>query len=563
MSSSTMSSSINSEDTNQNKKRGAPKDDRLYEENTIGNNKKARQENNEEIDIFSVDIVATTIFSFLDMRCLLRVANTNNFLRSIVTYEHVIRGSMMHGGHAKQSMERLARLMEKRCIWIPSPLRLLRLVNGKRCENCTQGRANLVNADFGVFFCWNRCITRTFSKKVNINPKWSPYVRHPRVAKAEYYSNAYVWNQGGYKDKTGAMVGPLIGIPHMEMDRRGRKKLEELLEEMDSKDPYAKRADEIVALYKECQEEAQQRRMEKVVKKEQATNNAIERKKKSVAAFIEKLTREIGEQPWKEIALKHVWYNNTRTSGGQLVAFSVDFVNGELSECIKAPSRATKKKVTELKNTITETFDMIWEMKLHNFAFLSEQDEMEATLKAGFLDKFADNKHIEVVDKETAEELKAGTMNPLQYMVHLLDGLFFETRLGSSFDCLFAPKIVEKANISNPHERAEDLAGRIWRQEVAKDEQPLEEKLRAVYNICLDRFPAFYENVMEFINSENVKLWLEHHSGLAENFLWSTLLDEDSSVEIPASTSKTDYDSILEKVAKSHFLPLSNYVRCK
>ena len=70
----------------------------------------------------------------------------------------VIQSALIHGGHAKKSMEELFALMKNHSIHIPSALRLLRICNGKYCEFCLQDKVNHVRPGFGVFACWD-CVT--------------------------------------------------------------------------------------------------------------------------------------------------------------------------------------------------------------------------------------------------------------------------------------------------------------------------------------------------------------------------------------------------------------------
>jgi hypothetical protein len=46
------------------------------------------------------------------------------------------------------------------------------------------------------------------------------------------------------------------------------------------------------------------------------------------------------------------------------------FVQEVIGECIKAPSKASIKKISECKNRIEEGFDFMWEHGLHDYSFL-------------------------------------------------------------------------------------------------------------------------------------------------------------------------------------------------
>lgn len=69
-------------------------------------------------------------------RELYKIAWLSKATKAAVTTEMVVRCSMHAGGRSYQCMQILNKLIEPRAIYPPSALRLLRLVNGKRCEFC-------------------------------------------------------------------------------------------------------------------------------------------------------------------------------------------------------------------------------------------------------------------------------------------------------------------------------------------------------------------------------------------------------------------------------------------
>ena len=103
------------------------------------------------------------VMEFLSPRELFNTAFTCKGLRSKITTRVVVRSALIHGGYAKQIIEELHVLMSKESLFVPSPCRLLRLVNGKRCEFCSKNRVNHVHPGLGVFACWD-CVTRGLTK---------------------------------------------------------------------------------------------------------------------------------------------------------------------------------------------------------------------------------------------------------------------------------------------------------------------------------------------------------------------------------------------------------------
>mmetsp|Transcript_23845 Transcript_23845/g.56302 ORF Transcript_23845/g.56302 Transcript_23845/m.56302 type:complete len:113 (+) Transcript_23845:410-748(+) len=77
-----------------------------------------------------------------------------------LTYAVVIQSASFTGGHPKAKLDNIVSCVGKRSIWTPSPLRLLRLVNGRRCEKCMAkrrkkvGNTNVLHYCFGVYYCY-------------------------------------------------------------------------------------------------------------------------------------------------------------------------------------------------------------------------------------------------------------------------------------------------------------------------------------------------------------------------------------------------------------------------
>mmetsp|Transcript_40037 Transcript_40037/g.96605 ORF Transcript_40037/g.96605 Transcript_40037/m.96605 type:complete len:490 (+) Transcript_40037:1330-2799(+) len=164
------------------------------------------------------DIVAI-IVSFLHVRELLPFVCASKQLRSLLTYEQVIRATLLHGGYYPQlSLSRIVSSVRLNTIWIPSPLRLLRVVLGKRCERCNVKVSN-VRETFCVFFCENCTIqpTQLFQSQM-------PYINAPRVeywCRKGYYGSYLI--SSPLKDRCGNRIGPLVTAADMRGIQTGGK----------------------------------------------------------------------------------------------------------------------------------------------------------------------------------------------------------------------------------------------------------------------------------------------------------------------------------------------------
>ena len=108
---------------------------------------------------------------YLGLRDLFNMAFLSNTTKDLVTIEMVVRATLFRGGNAKKSLDELLPLIKDRSIYPPSPLRLLRLSCGKRCELCLNAvkyeHTNTVyhtRKGYGLMTCW-RCTTKRQKSK--------------------------------------------------------------------------------------------------------------------------------------------------------------------------------------------------------------------------------------------------------------------------------------------------------------------------------------------------------------------------------------------------------------
>lgn len=85
-------------------------------------------------------------------------------MEKYLSVDLLVKTAMMQGGLPKMSIERLVHPMRSASIYPPSPLRLMRMLNGKRCEVCfddpNKARTNMprhIRDGHGTFTCWSCC----------------------------------------------------------------------------------------------------------------------------------------------------------------------------------------------------------------------------------------------------------------------------------------------------------------------------------------------------------------------------------------------------------------------
>jgi len=458
------------------------------------------------IDVFSIDLVSTNIFSYLDTKELYAMSKTSKFLRGLIQHKHIVRSALINGGHTKKSMERIFELVKSRKIWIPSALRLLRICNGKRCERCNKGKVNFVSGDYGVFFCWDRCIVDTCSRRVGWNKKWAPFLNHPRVAAASYSSNAYVFAESYTEKYSDIPSGPLITKEDMDKilaeKQKGKEQslIGQILEEHDENDGNAKYAQEIVETFEESKQDAIQRSDEKAAKEKQATENAVARKKQKVLQIVERLSNEISDTPWKRFALEYETLVVT-TSTHPPIKFKSALTGNLLEELIRAPSKANKGKIAEVKATMEEAFTYLWEHRLHDLASLPETDDYDRALKLYAQKEYVGNYlHLRGITLGDIEKLRNEGSNPLD--VPFWPGLYGITRPFPVEDALKATLVSALPVQADTDNFPRIFVLQLWKR--IQKEEPDDE--RAAFSACLE---FIRQTVNNFLNSPEATAWAD------------------------------------------------------
>ena len=172
---------------------------------------KEREELNRTVFGYDRNISLLIMNYIGDIKTLFAVSKVNKLLRETIDEEMVIKCAMYNGGRPFESIRNIYRFMKSKSGYIASPLRLLRLCNGKRCEFCNNTETNdicefrgkdvsnirpaVVRPHMNVFACiacltahrnsnisqnWGYdCLTRKFERKI-----WSDH-------KQSFFENGY------------------------------------------------------------------------------------------------------------------------------------------------------------------------------------------------------------------------------------------------------------------------------------------------------------------------------------------------------------------------------------
>jgi hypothetical protein len=313
---------------------------------------------------------------------------------------------MIHAGHAGHTIEELYELIKCRSIHIPSPLRLLRLINGKRCEICNKKQVHYVRPGYGVFACWP-CTTKGGLTKA-WNKTWVRYTkdpapfdavfRHPRVSMSEYGSKNYMWAEPR-TDATNESIGPLVCLNDVDQIVRHEQGIEDYLENV-LHVPSVSDYDEYVNTYRDTKARAEREKLEREERKKARAKQSKDNKKANIDKMISDLISLVDEQ-WRDTALKHR-ENMFFSAKSPRVTFLSSFVDNLLKPYVISPSKMKKKILVEIAEQINSQFRRIFEKDFLSFGFLSDKDPFEAALKRSRRESFPSLEA--VVDGHYADE---------------------------------------------------------------------------------------------------------------------------------------------------------------
>lgn len=161
------------------------------------------------MDSAPCEIVAH-IASYLDVKTLFAFVFCKKDWQHALTHEHVFRSGAAAGGHASKTIDIMyQQCVHRRSVYLPTPIRLLRLVNGRRCEKpgCNR-KTNHVRIPSGLFLCW-QCFCDGNMRVFQADPLLAG---HHRYLATQYYGNTCYIIKHPFKCTSGEPAGPVLSI---------------------------------------------------------------------------------------------------------------------------------------------------------------------------------------------------------------------------------------------------------------------------------------------------------------------------------------------------------------
>jgi hypothetical protein len=401
---------------------------------------------------------------------------------------------MIHGGNAGRTIQELYPLMQNQSIFPPSAWRLLRLVNGRKCERCHVQKVDFVRPHYGVFFCWDSCLQQEYTQTWNTqwvryerNPIYEEILEHPRVTAILYGKKYYVWKKR-YTTKSGEDAGPLV--TYTDIERVAAKfpnnaTIESIVEHA----PPASCYQEFVDAYESCKEAAKTAAKLRHERKEAASKRQKAGKLDNVAKLLGRV-QALLDAPWKDFSLQYdiVPYKTSRKFPP--VNMKTKLCGSLLHDFLVAPSKAKTANIDNIATEINNQFRAT-ERNFVGFPFLSDEDEFESKVKGLCQERFPDLKSI-VFEVGTSFYELVGE----QQFVEALECLFHED-FPSEFGVLLLPESAASPRVDR------DLACTTFEYEFDQLDESLDlrQRLHQAYTGALHSFSDFKEAYNEYIES--------------------------------------------------------------
>jgi hypothetical protein len=201
--------------------------------------------------VFQNEDLMGEVAEYLDAKTLLfTMVAISKTVRPRISHEHAMRCAMATK-RGRKRMQHLMSLIRKDCIYTPSPMRILKLATGRRCEKCNRTQTNNLNA-LGLFLCTSCISTMVTEAKSHGEQAHMPLFRaaidEDRCAKlvrtdkktVQYFMYA---ENTPFHDRANEKVGPLMSLGNLTSAANletppSPEILIEILESVSADDPY-------------------------------------------------------------------------------------------------------------------------------------------------------------------------------------------------------------------------------------------------------------------------------------------------------------------------------------
>lgn len=328
-------------------------------------------------------------------------------LQDLVDYRSVIRAATFNSVLNKKeapikSLGRITRCLDRNIIFVPSPLRLLRLMIGSRCEmgsNCwsynrVHGTAPIVRncRESSLFIC-TECANNTHSslrdhchadvvrkQMYQLRSETGTQVSYqpPNISMHEHFSGDAIGYYFSVRDLKQMAATALTRKDNPELERKRKEFLAAQANARISTDPNRDSRLKIIETIHEAIDDSKALHCRIKAIKHNKDIEKFRLKQEKYHAVHTKIAKLIGDVEWKEDALECSWGTHCKF---EVAEYKCPLVDNILQPLISAPSSATKKRITAAADRISEQFKMIQQSGFFDYEYLSRDDPYENAIR--------------------------------------------------------------------------------------------------------------------------------------------------------------------------------------
>jgi len=345
------------------------------------------------------DDVINVIYMMLDSpRDLYNIAFCSKRLLSIVSYEHILRSAIFQQKNPAKTAVTIFEAVQQSSIYVPSISRLLRLVNGRRCErgslcwgyDMVERNSSLVNfarPGIGLYLC-RKCIagmTVPFQR----DTIWA--AEEDKVAASILDYSMRGLSQLCTEVATVQPVGPIITMIDLKQISHTYRRLDYneeryrilslIAEDREKGDTNISKKIELLDAFHGAKEDLaayKKKRTDELSTKIKAKNAKRLCKLRSMHGILSELLQD---HAWKELVLECTWDEGGVCFNDAYVTYPCAIVYEAMRRMINAPSLATRKRIKKAAKEIRDNFDIISESDFFSYSFLDEDGKFEEPLR--------------------------------------------------------------------------------------------------------------------------------------------------------------------------------------
>ncbi|KAI2496127.1 hypothetical protein MHU86_18404 [Fragilaria crotonensis] len=339
------------------------------------------------------------------------VSMCSKTIRASILHDHVVTSALLSGGQARRTANQVVRMAlphntgsdgpSRASIHLPTPMRLLRLVNGTRCESraCSSAETTIC-PHFGLFLCWECFLGAT----TEIDLKHEALVNEKRIARL-YRRKAHGF-KSPFRDATGEIAGPVISWD-VASGATANEEVEDLLKQADQAWPLETH-ERIRQSFRDNSAREASRHQEGISLAEtMLLMNRLQSMLEDMhCPYSDVLCsfNELQEQPPDSSGV----YPSNVVFHSSMVDELVDVLTSHL--IASSQTRATESQLQEIADELSQAMEMLIETDFLDFSFLDENNPWENALQQHFRQQTQPHFALRSINGDMLEDIGNGDL---------------------------------------------------------------------------------------------------------------------------------------------------------